>query len=245
MRIIRIYQPGSYSKDNNICLSTEAAHHVSQVLRMKVGDKLTLFSGDSTESVCEISAISKKKVSVTLKSNKIVNRESPVKIHLYQGLVRADKLDWIMQKATELGVTAITPVIFNRSQYKLDAKRQTKKQAHWQKIMINACEQCGRNQLPSLHEAIFVDALPIKCHETLKIVASPTETATLKRLTQEAANKDIAIVIGPEGGLSENEQQMLNANHFKSISLGPRILRAETAAIASITLMQSLVGDLG
>jgi len=243
MRTIRIYHPTPIEGQSPQKLTKDAAHHLIHVLRLQCGDNITLFDGNNTEYHAVISGMTKSHVEVDIPETIHRSLESPLKIHLFQAIIRFDKLDWIIQKATELGITEITPVQCQRSQMKLNTERFNKKWQHWQKIMINACEQCGRNQLPRINTP---DTLPIianHCDAALKLVPHPNANTPILSLASKQASK-IAIVIGPEGGFTKDETSRLTQHDFINVSLGPRILRAETASISSISLVQSAWGDL-
>ena len=242
MRHIRIYQPGSYEDKDVVELSPEAALHVGVVLRMQVGEALTLFCGDNREFSATITHAHKKKVLVVITDVQIVNRESPCFIHLAQAISKGDRMEFVVQKAVELGVVSITPLITARCVVRLDADRLAKKQLQWQAIAIAACEQSGRNQVPVVHPACSLDHYLETCEVSTKLILHPT-AQKIQRETA-IAESEIALVIGPEGGLSEDEVLLAQTKGATALSLGPRILRTETAALAAISVIQSVYGDL-
>ena len=242
MRSIRIYEPGNYSSGQTLELSEGASRHVALVLRMQPGEALTLFCGDNQEFYATISMILKKKVIVTIQSQELVDRESACTIRLGQAIAKGDRMDWVIQKAVELGVSSITPVITSRCAVRLDADKLMKKQFQWQAIAISACEQCGRNKIPTIHQPLSLAHFVKQCQAAYRLVLDPYAKITWHDF--DAAARDVALLIGPEGGLSEEEIQQARSNHFHSWRLGPRVLRTETAAIAGITLLQSVIGDL-
>ncbi len=242
MRTIRIYQLGHYTVGELIELSATASQHVGVVLRMQPYDELTLFCGDNREFAASITRVHKKKVMVTITAVRDVNRESPRAIHLAQAISKGDRMEWVMQKAVELGVASITPLFTSHCVVRLDATRLAKKQAQWQAIAIAACEQSGRNQVPKVRPACILDVYLQACDATMKLVLHPQGSKSWRDYTANAG--DIALLIGPEGGLSDEEISQARAHGFQSLSLGPRVLRTETAAITALSVLQAIAGDL-
>lgn len=241
MRTIRIYQPGEYTVGETIELSPSASQHVAVVLRLGVNDPITLFCGDNREFSALIALIQKKKVMVLITAVQDVNRESPRSIHLAQAISKGDRMEWVIQKAVELGVSVITPIVTARCAVKLDADRLLKKQAQWQSIAIAACEQSGRNHVPKIQHVSKLDVFLQQCHTTLKLVLHPDTNASWRDYSLAAG--DITLLIGPEGGLDEDEVCRAKAHAFQPLCLGPRILRTETAAIAALSVLQAVSGD--
>ena len=242
MRQIRIYQPGSYEKNDILELGSDAAMHVGVVLRMQVGEALTLFRGDNREFSATITQAHKKKVSVEINNVQTVNRESPCLIHLAQGISKGDRMEFVVQKAVELGVASITPLITARCAVRLDADRLAKKQLQWQAIAVAACEQSGRNWVPTIHPAYSLEQYFQISGVRTKFILHPTAESLQRE--SDSSLKEIALIIGPEGGLSEDEVLFAQTNNAKALSLGPRILRTETAALCAISVIQSVYGDL-
>ncbi len=242
MRTIRIYQPGHYAVGELIELAATASQHVGVVLRMQPNDELTLFCGDNREFSASITSVHKKKVIVTIHAVRDVNRESPRAIHLAQAISKGARMEWVMQKAVELGVASITPLFTAHCVVKLDAARLAKKQAQWQAIAIAACEQSGRNQIPKVHPACFLDVYLQACDATMKLALHPQGSKSWRDYTGIAG--DIALLIGPEGGLSDAEISQARMHGFQSLRLGSRVLRTETAAITALSVLQAVVGDL-
>ena len=242
MRTIRIYQPGRYAAGECVELSATASQHVGVVLRMEVGDELTLFCGDNREFSACITSVHKKKVMVMVTEVQDVNRESPRRLHLAQAISKGDRMEWVIQKAVELGVASITPLFTAHCVVRLDAARLAKKQAQWQAIAIAACEQSGRNQLPMVHPACSLDVYLQACDATTKLVLHPSAAKSWRDCT--FATGDIALLIGPEGGLSDEEVHQAQVHDFNSLCLGPRVLRTETAAITALSVLQAVAGDL-
>ncbi|MFO2968886.1 16S rRNA (uracil(1498)-N(3))-methyltransferase [Legionella pneumophila serogroup 1] len=242
MRIIRIYQSGEYQPGQLLELSPEAGQHVGVVLRMEQGEQLTLFNGDNREFVASIERVKKKQVFVRIDSVLEVNRESPLKIHLAQALSKGDRMEMVMQKSVELGVSCITPIITERCQVKIDKERMTKKMHQWLNIVIGACEQCGRNQIPVLRQPVCLEQFVREAKEHLKFILHPVFDKTWRDYPIQPP--DVALIIGPEGGLSDEEITLTSDYGFLPLSLGPRVLRTETAAITALSVLQAAGGDL-
>lgn len=242
MREIRIYQAGSFSLGETLELTPEAAQHVAVVLRRQAGDKIILFCGDNREFRALLVAVNKKKVTVRIESECLVNRESPRIIHLGQAISKGERMEFVIQKSVELGVTSICPLITARSVVKLDATRLEKKLAQWQAIAIAACEQSGRNQIPQVENPLELDEYLQTNKAELRFVLDPRESKTWRNY--DFKDSPIALLIGPEGGFSQEELKRIYEAGFKPLSLGPRILRTETAAIAALSLLQAVCGDL-
>ena len=241
MRIPRIYQPGSLQPGAETELSDDAANHVGRVLRMQSGAELSLFNGDGFNYAAQIIETGKKNVRVKVVAANANPVESPLRIHLGQGISRGDRMDFAIQKAVELGVTEITPLFTERCGVKLDAERLQKRTEQWQKIAISACEQSGRSIVPTVHPALNLDKwLAQQTHE-LKRTLDPWAKDTIKTLTPVSA---LRLVIGPEGGFSDREVELTTQAGFVAVQLGPRVLRTETAALTAISALQLQMGDL-
>ncbi len=237
----RIYQPQPLIVSAEIQLDEKASHHLARVLRAKVGEEISVFNGkEQGEYPAKITAIDKKFVSVKLETFIPTQKESPLSIELAQGIARGEKMDFIIQKAVELGVAKITPIITERCNVRLDKEREEKRLTHWESVIISACEQCGRNTLPILMPAITLTDWIAKAQADLKIILSPHTKKTSLPLSNIHS---IALLIGPEGGLSRNEETAAEQQGFQALQLGPRILRTETASLAAITAMQCQFGD--
>ncbi len=240
MRIPRIYLDQSLDSGNTVQLSTEAHRHVINVLRLREEDKLIIFNAQGREFNAFISKIDKKYTSITIEQPQENNTTSPLDIELGLSLIKSDKLDFAIQKSVELGVTSITPLSADRSTIKLDSKRELKRLAHWQGVIQSACEQSGRNFLPELNALQNISSW-LESSNTPGIIFEPRASISL---TELSPGKKIRIIIGPEGGFSKNELKEITQHQFKQVKLGPRILRAETAAITAIAALQLLWGDL-
>lgn len=242
MREIRIYQPTAYQVGQEVELSAAASQHIAVVLRMQAGEKLTLFCGDNREFIALITAVHKKKVSITILSQALVNRESPRGLHLAQAISKGERMEFVVQKAVELGVTSLQPLITERCVVKLDKERMEKKLAQWQAIAIAACEQCGRNQLPLIAPPQRLDNYLPQNPARLNFILHPEGNKTWR--DYDFGQAELGLLIGPEGGFSEEEIKHIFSFAYKSLNLGPRILRTETAALAALSLLQGLAGDL-
>lgn len=242
MRTIRIYQPGEYQPGQLLELSPEAGQHVGVVLRMEQGEQLTLFNGDNREFAASIEKVKKKQVLVRIDSVLEVNRESPLKIHLAQAISKGDRMEMVMQKSVELGVACITPVITERCQVKIDKEKVAKKMHQWRNIVIGACEQCGRNQIPELRQPVYLEQFVKEAKEHLRFILHPAFNKTWRDYPVQLP--DVALIIGPEGGLSDEEITLTSDYGFLPLSLGPRVLRTETAAITALSVLQAVGGDL-
>jgi 16S rRNA (uracil1498-N3)-methyltransferase len=242
MRIPRIYVD-QLIELNGVCqLNESASHYVSKVLRMSLGRELIVFNGQGGEYLAEISKLDKKSVEISIKTFSSENRESDLSIELAIGISRGERMDWVLQKATELGVTSITPLLTERTEVKVSGDRQDKKMQHWQQIIISSCEQCQRNVLPRINEPQLINNWLGSVSADKKFVLHHRHDQPLQSLQKP---QSICLLIGPEGGLSDSEIQLAEKNGFQSLRLGPRVLRTETAPIAAISLVQYLWGDLG
>ena len=225
-------------------LPAQAGEHIARVLRLECGHSLRLFNGDGGEYAAEIASSTKRLVTArVLEPAAAADRESPLRITLGQGIARGDKMDWILQKATELGVARIVPLITDRTEVKLGPDRAERRLAHWHAVITSACEQCGRNRLPELHEPVRLAdwVATLVDHPAVRLALDPHgEVATRELSTSDAAT----LAVGPEGGLSEHDLATLEQAGFRGLRLGPRILRAETAGLAALAALQAIHGDL-
>lgn len=243
MRKIRIYTPQDLIVGQAIELEDSAAHHVGVVLRMQANDALTLFNGSSGEYSVTITFAKKGKVRVNINDFTAVDRESPLYLHLYQGLSKGDHMDFSIQKAVELGVKEITPVFCDRSQFKMDAKRLEKKMQHWQQIIISAAQQSWRCELPILNTPVaFKDSISNLSSSASNVLFDVEATQSLDVVTETM--RHVNCWIGPEGGFSAEEVAIAKNADMPVLSLGPRVLRTETATITALSLFQYFAGDL-
>ncbi len=243
MRIPRIYHSQPITQLGTLSLDEEASGHIGRVLRMQPGQKIELFDGSGSEFPATITEVSKKKVVVDLEQRIEQSCESPLDIHLGQVISRGDKMEFTIQKSVELGVNTITPLLSERCGVKLDPKRLEKKLEQWQKIVISACEQCGRNKIPTVRPVMELESWCAENENGLKLNLHPRATYSINTLPE--TTEKIRLLIGPEGGLSDPEIEMTRQYQFKETLLGPRVLRTETAALTAITALQVRFGDLG
>jgi len=243
MRQPRIYSPQKLAADSRVLLDDNAFNHAVRVLRLKNGAGLKLFDGLGNEYNATLSDVERKQAYAQIHSQIHDSVESPRQLLMGQGISRGDKMDYTIQKAVELGITEITPLFSERCGVQLKGERLLKKEQHWQSIAISACEQCGRNQLPPLHSSNTLENWVATIDADLKLILDPAETQTLTTLTPPQGK--IALLFGPEGGMSEQEVVLAKRHGFTGIRLGPRVLRTETAALATISAIQILWGDLG
>lgn len=242
MRIPRIFEPSTLELNSTIQLAADAANHVGRVLRMTPGQAITLFCGDGFDYAATILEVTKKNVSVQITDKQQVDNESPLSIHLAQGISRGDKMDFTIQKSVELGINEITPIFTERCGVKLKGERLEKKHQQWQKIAISACEQCGRATVPVIHPPIeFNDFIQQKTDE-LKLNLHPRASISVSGLS--VPESGVRFVIGPEGGLNDDEIEAAANAGYQEILMGPRILRTETAALTLLTALQVQFGDL-
>jgi len=244
MRIPRIFVPTHLQPGRDVDLPTQAGEHVARVLRLDRGHPLRLFDGSGAEYTGEIATLAKRAVTARVLGRiESADRESPLRITLGQGIARGEKMDWILQKATELGVTRIVPLITERTEVKLDAERAARRRAHWEAVLASACEQCGRNRLPRIDEPVKLAqwAAALDDEAGLRLSLDPEGDTTLHNL---GPGTQMTLVVGPEGGLSEHDRATLAQAGFRGLRLGPRILRTETAGLAALAALQALRGDL-
>jgi 16S rRNA (uracil1498-N3)-methyltransferase len=240
--VTRFYLETELSEGQTITLPDSAFRHWVQVLRARVGDQARLFNGDGSEHEAMLVAIAKRDAQVTLGRRHIVDRESPLRLLLAQAVSKGERMDYTLQKAVELGVSAIQPLISERTVVKLDAERWDKKLEHWRGIVIAACEQSGRARIPELRPVLRFDhwlAQPLDC--AARLILAPGAARTLRELP---AAHSAALLIGPEGGFSDAEIEQARQQGWAALTLGPRVLRTETAGVAAMSALQALWGDL-
>ena len=224
------------------CLPETVFHHAVRVLRMSIGDQLTLFDGTGYEYLAQITEVDKHKALVNITRQQLMSRESPLNLCLAQALLNHDKMDWVIQKAVELGVKEITPLITERSIVKIATDKMQQRMERWQNIIISACEQSGRNILPIITAPISLSHWLPSLTASQRIVLKPNSRERLDQLTINK-KEQVVFIVGPEGGLSDEEIALLLTHQFTGISLGPRILRTETAGLAVLSCAQLLWGD--
>ena len=240
----RLFVSGALINGAEVELNGDPARYLSKALRSRVGDDITIFNGEGPEWPATISQISKSTVVLELGDGFDANTESALKIHLVQCVSRGDRMDFVVQKATELGVKRITPVLSEYGVVKLDNARSEKKREHWQKIAASACEQSGRTRLPLIDTPItlknWFGNKPASVDAEL--ILTPGAATPLASIATPKTK--VCVLIGPEGGFSDTEYGDASVSGFEAVSLGPRVLRTESAAIATLAVLQSLWGDL-
>ncbi len=241
MRIPRIFTSQPLDGNAELELEERAAHYLLKVLRMEAGRELVLFNGQGGEFPAVIAEKTKSRVIVKTGDKQEINRESPLDTHLGIGISRGERMDWVLQKATELGVTAITPLFSERTEVKLNGDRLDKRVQHWQNILISACEQCQRNVLPVLHPPRQLNEFLADDRAEQRFVLHHRAETRLADLPPPAS---ASLLIGPEGGLSVDEIALAAQYNFTPLKLGERVLRTETAPVAALAIMQHLWGDL-
>lgn len=276
MKLNRFYVKKQYTLNQEISLPEDTSHKLSNVLRAKLNDKIMIFNGENIEATCKIISIKKQGVTVIVEKIKEHNVESKINIHLGQAITKINKMELIIQKACELGVYSITPIISQRTVVKVHKDKIANKISHWEKIVISACEQCQRNYIPVINEPLKLEdwvtqmannkyknfiLQPIfnsktsnfnssisNFNLTPKPINSDINTSTIMQKNSDfesnSNSKDISLLIGPEGGFTTTEVEYAINNSFLPMTLGPRILRAETAAITGISKIQILFGDI-
>lgn len=242
MTVPRFYHSGELTSHREMFLDEAAAHHAARVLRLKEEDAVVLFDGKGGEYPARITGIGKTKVTVLTGEWQNIERESPLQIILVQGVSSAEKMDFTVQKAVELGATAIQPLASQRSAVRMDAARAQKRIEHWRKVAIAACEQCGRNRIPQIAEMVPLKYFIHKAeHDALRLMLSPEGGLSFKQLKYQGGG--IIFLVGAEGGLTAQEEQAAGGAGFTLVTLGRRVLRTETAGLAALAAMQTLWGD--
>jgi 16S rRNA (uracil1498-N3)-methyltransferase len=246
LRVHRLFVDAELGPRSTVELPEAVSHHAARVLRLKDGDTVVLFDGRGGEYDARLVIAGRSQESAETGERRDPERESPLRVTLVQAISSSDKMDLTIQKAVELGVTAIQPVFSAKSLVRLSGEREEKKLAHWRRIVIAACEQCGRNRLPEVREATSVEACSrmsgISGEAVLRLLLSPDGKAGLKAITLKTGQA-ITLAAGPEAGFSDDEERVLQRAGFVPIRLGPRILRTETAALAALAALNALAGD--
>ena len=241
MRLNRVYVDVPLTSGSLIELPAAAAQHLAKVLRVRGGEEIVLFTGDGREFDAAVESIRGSRVTASVGAGRAVDRESPLAVTLVQCIARADRMDVIVQKATELGVTRIVPVMSRRSIVRLDAAQAASKSEHWLAISVAACEQCGRNRLPAIEAPRqLIRYLGDAPRRGARLVLEPEADRSGAGIDIDT---EVEIAIGPEGGFDPEELEAFRVSGFASVALGPRVLRTETAAIAALAWLQSRYGD--
>jgi 16S rRNA (uracil1498-N3)-methyltransferase len=242
---IRMYFPGELEPGRSCTLPPPQAHHAMRVLRLKMGECVTLFNGDGAEYAAVVIEASRDRFVLDVTGREAMDREAPFAVTLAQAVSSGERMDYTVQKAVELGVAAIQPLEARRSVVRLSADRARKRLAHWQAVAIAACEQCGRNRVPRLLPLMQLDEFLAGCAARRdgerRVLLSPRSARGLRDLDRPAGA--IVMLSGPEGGFSPEEERAAVQSGFLPVRLGPRVLRTETAAVAALAAMQALWGD--
>jgi 16S rRNA (uracil1498-N3)-methyltransferase len=241
-RLPRFHSAAPLRAGGTMQLPEEAAHHAVHVLRLRAGEPLTLFDGRGGEYHARIAAIERLRVTVEVLAHYALERESPLAVTLVQGVSAGEKMDFIVQKATELGVAVLLPVVAARSSGRIAGERAAQKRAHWQRVVIAACEQCGRNRVPEVLAPVSLEEYRRRTVSGTGLLLSPEAQLGLR----EAASRlqgTATLAAGPESGFTAAEEAMLARAGFVPVRLGPRVLRSETAALAALAALNALAGD--
>lgn len=242
MRISRHYIGDTSAEGELLTLDRHTSHYLSNVLRAKAGQQIKVFDGLGNEHLAEVTSIDKKQTTLRLLERLPTIAESKLSISLGIGISKGERMDWVIQKSTELGVQNITPLFTERAELKIKADRLQKKMQHWRQITISACEQCNRAYLPIIHEPQALSDWVENLQAEKKYVLHHRSE---DKLNTQSTVKNIGLLIGPEGGLSKQEINLSQEKKFKPLGLGPRILRTETAPVAAVAILQYLWGDMG
>lgn len=241
MRRSRIYTPQALSADGSVELTDSAAHYLARVLRVSPGAPLILFNGDGKDYTGRVTEIQRQRVAVQLTGARSLANEADLKITLVQAISRGERMDHSLQKATELGVFRIQPVISQRVEVRLDEKRRARRMAHWRGVVISACEQSGRAVVPEVQAPVPLLNWLTESDGSQRLVLEPSAKTRLSSF--HFTGSAVSILVGPEGGFSSEEAGALKAGGLTAVSLGPRVLRTETAGPAAIAVLQAVAGD--
>jgi 16S rRNA (uracil1498-N3)-methyltransferase len=242
MRISRLYVNSLLSVGENLRLDEESAHYLRTVLRLKKGFQLTVFNGDGQEYAAQVELASREGVWLAIGAGHFRDTESPLFTHLGLGISRGERMDFALQKAVELGVSRITPLLTEHCVVRLDEDKKGPRLHHWQRIIRSACEQSGRNRLPSIDAPLKLEDW-LEQPSGLRLFLDPEATSSLDSLLP--ADRRVTLLSGPEGGFAKHERDWARQAGFMPIRLGPRILRTETAVLAALAAVQTLWGDWG
>jgi 16S rRNA (uracil1498-N3)-methyltransferase len=244
MRQTRLYLDGEYGSGSALEIDAERTHYLSRVLRLRVGDTIVIFNGTGAQFSASITALQRTRATLAVHDAIAAETESGFKLHLAQGISRGERMDFVVQKATELGVKRITPLLTEHGVVKLAAERADKRRQHWRQVATSACEQSGRVRLPLIDAPVRLDTwLTDKTqHADIDILLKPGASAALATIDVPATK--VCILIGPEGGFSDTEYALAELTGFRAVALGPRVLRTETAAVAALAVLQARCGDL-
>lgn len=242
MRLTRVHVDDELRAGSELELPETSAAHLTRVLRLQVGDSCVVFDGRGQEADAQLVAIDKRGARVRIGKVRTPANESPLRITLLQGVARGEKMDLILQKGTELGVSAFVPVFSDRSEVKLDGARAAKRLDHWRGVVVSACEQSGRAWVPEVQPPVPLANALATLAATARLLLDPVATMSC-RTALAADQRDVVLAVGPEGGWSPQDHSLLEARGFLGVRLGPRVLRTETAGLAAIAALQALHGD--
>ncbi len=250
MRVPRVYIDQALHSGAELALDKSAAHYLVSVLRLRADDALIVFNGSGGEYSALLQSATNKQATITIGEYSAGVEPSPVRVVLAIGLSRGERMDWVIQKAVELGVNEIVPLFTERCEVKLKGERALKKLGHWQQIAISACEQSQRNDVPDIKAAQplseFLAANDTPADSSIKLILDPRAEQSLSStlLKQGSSAKTIVLFSGPEGGFSEGEIALAQQQGVVSVGLGPRVLRTETAPLCALSIVQALLGDM-
>jgi 16S rRNA (uracil1498-N3)-methyltransferase len=237
----RIYTAQALARGAEIDLDEGPARHVAGALRLKVGAELTLFNGQGGEFAAHIIAVARRSVRVSLGNFSPIERESPLVVTLGLGISRGERMDYALQKCTELGVARVVPLVTERTEVRIKGERENRKRRHWQQVVISACEQCGRNRVPEVAATTPLNDWLNAAQSDLRLVLHHRTDGGLGQLP---AATTVDLLVGPEGGLAIAEIDAARAAGFKAMALGPRVMRTETAPVAALSVLQFHWGDM-
>ena len=238
----RFYVDAPLRAGGSCTLPEETAHHAIHVMRLRAGDEAILFDGRGGEYAARVASIQRLRIALDVLQHRAIERESPLQVALVQGVSSGERMDYTVRKAVELGVAALHPVLATRSVARPKGERADQRRAHWQKVVVSACEQCGRNRIPEVQPLVSVaDYLRRPPGDSFKMLLSPRSELLFSRTIEGKTN--FVLAVGPEGGFDGEEEAAFAAAGFLPMRLGPRVLRTETAALAALAALSALRGD--
>ena len=242
MQLPRFYVDAPLRAGSTCALPEDAAHHAVHVMRLREGDEAVLFNGRGGEYAARVASIQRLRIALDVLQHRPIERESPLQVALVQGVSSSDRMDYTVRKAVELGVAAIHPVLATRSVARPKGERADSRRAHWQKVAISACEQCGRNKIPEVHPLTsLADYLLGAPKDSFTVLLSPRSDLPLSKAVE--GKSSFVLAAGPEAGFDDDEEAAFAAAGFTPLKLGPRVLRTETAALAALAALSALRGD--
>ncbi|MGA0266403.1 MAG: 16S rRNA (uracil(1498)-N(3))-methyltransferase [Lysobacterales bacterium] len=241
MRISRVFTDQPLEPGRNVTLEERSSHYLTRVLKLRRDDPLVLFNGDGSDYAGQLVSSSRPAAEVALNARLPAVRESPLSVTLVQAISRGERMDISLQKSTELGVTAIQPIFTSRVEVRLEGSRLERRMTHWQGVLRSACEQCGRAVVPRLGQPVTLAEWVSERSPVRRIMLDPGADAAISGLV--LAQPALELLVGPEGGISEQEAEMVRQAGVESVRLGPRVLRTETAGPAALAALQAIMGD--